>query len=177
MKLGHITIKPDAARQLAEPAVFFAAGMGASLCALDGRAPLAAGLLAACRPGKRSAAVLLGGIAGGMIALPFGPALRLAGVLILIWAILASFRDTVWYQHPLFRPLTAAGVTAAVELAYTIQMGFSLSSVLRLIASSLLAGLLAHYCALVLRETSLPRRKAAGRRRAFASGCVCPPRR
>lgn len=161
MKLGHITIKPDAARQLAEPAVFFAAGMGASLCALDGRAPLAAGLLAACRPGKRSAAVLLGGIAGGMIALPFGPALRLAGVLILIWAILASFRDTVWYQHPLFRPLTAAGVTAAVELAYTIQMGFSLSSVLRLIASSLLAGLLAHYCALVLRETSLPRRKAA----------------
>ncbi len=161
MKLGHITIRPDAVARLGEPAVFFAAGAAASLCALDGRAPLAAGLLAACRPGKRAAAALLGGIAGGLLGLPFGPALRLTGILILIWAILSSFRDTVWYQHPLFRPLTAAGVTAAVELAYTIQMGLSLSSLLRLAASSLLAGLLTHYCALILRETALPRRKAA----------------
>lgn len=161
MKLGHITLGPDGARRLAEPAVFFAAGMAAALCALDGRAPLAAGLLAACRPGRRSAAVLLGGIAGGLLGLSFGPALRLAGILILIWAILASFRDTVWYQHPLFRPLTAAGVTAAVELAYTIQMGVSAASLLRLTASSLLAGLLTHYCALLLRETALPRRRAA----------------
>lgn len=161
MNIGHLSWDPPARRRVAEALCSFAAGFAAALCSLEGRAPLAAGLLAACKPGYRAVAVLLGGIAGGMLALPFGPALRLAGVLVLIWAILSSFRDTSWFQHPLFRPLTAAGVTAAVELAYTIQMGFTLSSCLRLAACSLLAGALAHYCALILRETSLPRRKTA----------------
>ena len=48
-----------------------------------------------------------------------------------------------------------------MELAYTLQMGVDGGSFLRMTACTALAGVLAHYCALLLRETSIPRRKAS----------------
>lgn len=140
---------------------YLAAGVVSSLCCLEGRAPLAAGFIAACRPGRESMAALAGAVLGALLRLPFGPALRCCGILVLICAVLSAFRDTIWFQQPLFRPLTAAGATLAVELAYTLQLGLTGEHVLRLLSYTALAGLLCHYCALLLRETAIPRRKAA----------------
>ena len=117
--------------------------------------------MAASRPGKNGLAVLGGGAAGSLVFLPFGGALRCCGILVLIYALLSALRDTKWVQHPLFRPLAAGGATLAVELAYTLQMGMDGGSFLRMTACTALAGVLAHYCALLLRETSIPRRKAS----------------
>jgi len=148
-------------RYLTRLAGYFAAGLLSAACCLEGRAPLAAGLLAACRPDGTSLAALAGAAAGSFLFLSFGGALRCCGILILICSIHTSFRDTTWFHHPLFRPLTAAGTTLAVELAYTIQTGVTRASFLRLVASAALAGLLCHYCALVLREMTIPRRKTS----------------
>ena len=130
-------------------------------CSLEGRAPLAAGFLAALRPGGEALAALCGGLLGSFTFLDFGPALRCCGILVLIEAILSAFRDTVWFRHSLFRPLTAAGATFAVELAYTLQLGLTVKDGLHLLACTALAGLLTHYCALLLRETAVPKRKTS----------------
>ena len=50
--------------------------------------------------------------------------------------------------------------TLAVELAYALQMGLTAASLTRLLACTALAGLLAHYCSLLLRQTVIPRRQA-----------------
>ena len=122
---------------------------------------LAAGLTAACKPGRNAMAALLGGVLGSLIFLPFGPALRCSGILILIYAVLSAFRDTKWFQQGWFRPIAAAGAALAVELAYALQMGLNTASLTRMAASTALSGVLCHYCALLLRETAIPRRKAA----------------
>ena len=95
-----------------------AAGFFAAGCCLENRAPLAAGLVAACKPGRNGMAALLGGLLGGLLFFPFGPALRCGGILVLIYAVLTAFQDTKWFRQGWFRPLTAAGATMAVELAY-----------------------------------------------------------
>lgn len=161
MKIAGITLEKPLESGMLQLVGYGAAGFLAAGCCLEGRAPLAAGLLAACRPGRSGLAVLAGGAAGSLVFLPFAPALRCCGILILIYAVLSAFRDTKWFQHRLFRPLAAAGATLAVELAYTLQMGINGQSLLRMAACTVLAGLLAHYCALLLRETSIPKRKAA----------------
>ena len=161
MKIAGITLERPARTQVVRLSAYGAAGFFAAGCCLDGRAPLAAGLLAACRPGGTATAVLAGGAVGAFVFLPFGPALRCCGILVLISSVLSAFRDTRWFQHALFRPLTAAGAALAVELAYTLQMGFSAQGAVRMAACTVLSGLLCHYCALVLRETSIPRRQAA----------------
>lgn len=160
MKIANITLERPAAEELLRLAGYGAAGFFAAGCCLEGRAPLAAGLLAACRPGKNALAVLLGGAAGSLVFLPFGSALRCCGILALIYAILSAFRDTKWFKQGWFRPAAAAGATMTVELAYTLQMGLNGASFLRMIASTALSALLCHYCALLLRETVIPRRKA-----------------
>lgn len=160
MKIGGITLEKARGGQLARLGCYLTAGFLSALCSLEGRAPLTAGLLAAIRPGRTAMAALLGGVMGGFAFLDFGPALRCCGVLLLIEAILSAFQDTVWFQSPLFRPLTAAGTTLAVELAYTLQMGLNRAGLLRLGACTALAGLLCHYCSLLLRETAIPRRRA-----------------
>ena len=159
MKIAGITLERPARSRLIRLAGYAGLGFLAAGCSLDGRAPLAAGLMAACRPGKRSLAVLIGASVGSFLFLPFGPALRCCGILILIGTVLSVFRDTAWFQAPLFRPMTAAGATLAVELAYTFQLGLTWSGALRLAACTALAGLLCHYCALLLRETAIPRRR------------------
>ena len=53
-----------------------------------------------------------------------------------------------------------AAKALAVELAYTFQMGFDGPAALRMIACTALAGILCHYCALLLRETGVRGRKS-----------------
>ena len=160
MKIGGIIWERPKGGRLLRLAGYLAAGFFSVACSLEGRAPLAAGFLAACRPGQNALAALCGGILGSFAFLGFGSALRCCGILMLESAVLSAFRDTVWFQHPLFRPLTAVGATVAVELAYALQMGLSADSLLRLLACTALAGLLAHYCSLLLRQTAIPRRQA-----------------
>ena len=160
MKLAGITLAKPRREVLIRLAGYGVVGFLSTGCALDGRAPLAAGFLAACPPGRNAAAALAGAAVGSFTFLGFGPALRCCGILVLICAIHSSFRETLWFQHALFRPLTAAGTTFAVELAYSLQLGLTAQSVLRLLACTALAGLLCHYCALLLRETAIPRRRA-----------------
>lgn len=161
MKIANMTLERPAAGELLRLAGYGAAGFLAAGCCLEGRAPLAAGLTAACKPGRNALAALTGGAAGCFVFLPFGPALRGCGILVLIYAVLSAFRDTRWFKQGWFRPVTAAGAALAVELAYALQMGIDRASLLRLGASTVLSGVLCHYCALLLRETSIPRRKAA----------------
>ncbi|MCI9677767.1 MAG: SpoIIE family protein phosphatase [Oscillospiraceae bacterium] len=161
MKIAGAALERQQVGQWVRLAGFAGAGFLAAGCCLDGRAPLAAGLLAACRPGRDALSALLGGLAGSFAFLGFGPGLRCCGILVLIYSILSAFRDTKWFRHPSFRPLTAAGTTLAVELAYSLQMGLTGQSLTRLAACTVLAGLLCHYCALLLREAVIPRRKAA----------------
>jgi len=160
MKIAGITSVRLDRGLLTRLAGYTLAGFLSAGCCLDGRAPLAAGLLAACRPGKSALAVLCGAAAGAFVFLSFGPALRCCGILVLVYAVLSAFQETRWFRHALFRPATAAGATLAVELAYTLQMGLSGEGLLRMAACTALAGFLCHYCALLLRETAIPKRKA-----------------
>ena len=109
MKFGGIIWAAPRGGRLIRLGGYLAAGFLSAACALEGRAPLAAGLLAACRPGADALAALCGGIAGSFAFLGFGSALRCCGILVLESAVLSAFRDTVWFQSALFRPLTAAG--------------------------------------------------------------------
>ena len=113
---------------------YFAGGFLAAACALDGRAPLAAGFAAAVGAGAASAAVLCGGIVGALTFLSFGAGIRCCGILALIAAVLSAFRDTPWIRHEVFRPLTAAICTFSVELAYALQLGLTSANLLRLLS-------------------------------------------
>lgn len=159
MKLDAATAERASGDRVLALAGYALLGFLSAGCCLDGRAPLAAGFLGACRPGRQLMAALLGAVAGSAVFLSFAPALRSAGILILIAAILSAFQDTVWYRSPLFRPLAAAGTTASVEMAYLLQMGLSAAGMTRLLAVTALSGLLCHYCALLLRQTAIPRRR------------------
>ena len=159
MKIANITLERWDAGELIRLAGYSAAGFLTAGCCLEGRAPLAAGFVAACRPGKYGLAALAGGVGGSLVFLSFGPALRSCGILVLVCAALSAFRDTKWFKQSWFRPAMAAGATLAVELAYALQMGLNGASLLRMAACTALSGVLCHYCTLLLRETVLPRRK------------------
>lgn len=154
MKMREFMIERLDRRKLLRAAGYWTIGFLSVGCALDGRAPLAAGLTAAVQPGISAWAVLLGGATGGFFLLDFGAALRCCGILILIRSILSAFQGTSWIHSPLFRPLTAAGTTLAVELAYTIQLGFTQQSLLRTFAVTMLSGGLCHYCTLLFQRDS-----------------------
>ena len=79
MKIAGIAVaRPDRA-ELLRLAGYGAAGFLTAGCCLDGRAPLAAGFTAACRPGKRSLAALVGAAAGSFFFLPFARPCGAAG--------------------------------------------------------------------------------------------------
>ena len=160
MKIAKLTISRPAGGELIRLAGYAAAGFFTSGCCLEGRAPLSAGFLAACGPGTNALAAMTGTCAGCLLFLSFGPALRACGILVLIYAALTAFQGTKWAQQSWFRPAAAGGAALAVELAYVLQVGVNGAGVLRLAASTALSAVLCHYCALILRETSLPRRKA-----------------
>lgn len=160
MKFANIALERVISADVLQLAGYGAVGFLTAGCCLEGRAPLAAGFVAACKPGKCAAAALAGGVAGSFVFLAFGPALRCCGILVLIYALLSAFRDTKWMKQTWFRPAAAAGATLAVELAYTLQMGMNGAGLLRMIACTALAAVLCHYCALLMREAVIPRRKA-----------------
>ena len=76
MKIAEISWKQLDSGQLLRLAGYGAAGFLTAGCCLEGRAPLAAGFLAACKPGGSAIAALAGGILGAFAFLRFGPALR-----------------------------------------------------------------------------------------------------
>ncbi|MCI9507232.1 MAG: SpoIIE family protein phosphatase [Oscillospiraceae bacterium] len=161
MKIGGITLKQIDSGQVLRAAGCGVAGFLAAGCCLDGRAPLTAGFLAACQPGKNAAAALCGGMLGAFAFLDFGPALRCCGILALVYTAVSAFRETSWFQYPLFRPAAAAAATLAVELVYLLQIGPTGPGLLRLGACTALSALLCHYCSLLLREAGPPKRRAS----------------
>ena len=161
MKIGGITLKQIDSGQALRAAGCGVAGFLAAGCCLDGRAPLTAGFLAACQPGKNAAAALCGGMLGAFAFLDFGPALRCCGILALVYTAVSAFRETSWFQYPLFRPAAAAAATLAVELVYLLQIGPTGPGLLRLGACTALSALLCHYCSLLLREAGVPKRRAS----------------
>lgn len=159
MRIGGLVIEQRYLMQGARALLYGAGGFLTVLCSLDGRAPLAAGLLAALYPGRDAFAVLGGALLGAVSLLSFGAALRCCGVLVLIAAVLSSFQDTAWTAKPFFRPLTAAGMTLCVELAYTLKLGLTWEGIARLAACTTLAMALCHYCTLVLQRAAVPSRR------------------
>jgi stage II sporulation protein E len=157
MKLGSISMEKGRRQQWVRGLTYLGAGAVSALCCLDGRAPLTVALSAALGPGGGAFCATVGGGLGALVLLDFGPALRCWGILILVQAVLYAFRDTQWLGHPAFRPLSAAGCTLSVELAYLLELGVSLSGVLRLVGSATLTGLLCHYCE-ILTQRETPRR-------------------
>ena len=73
MKIAGAALERQQVGQWIRLAGFAGAGFLSAGCCLDGRAPLAAGLLAACRPGREALAVLGGGASGSFVFLVFGP--------------------------------------------------------------------------------------------------------
>ena len=131
---------------------FAAGGFLTTLLSMDGRAPLAIALLSACRGRDHLLAVLTGSALGAVAGMAFNAGLRHCAVLVLIYSVFAAFRDTQFLQRPLFRPLTAAGMTAAVELSALLQGGISREETAGCLTYVLLVGLLSHYLQL-LQET------------------------
>lgn len=159
MKLVRFRIERRYLLKAVRLALYGAGGYISTICALDGRAPLAVGLIAALWPGSAAAAALGGCILSACTLLRFSSALRCCGVLVLLSSLLSAFRDTSWIEKPLFRPLSAAGAVVCVELAYILKMGIDLRSVLELGAYAALSLALCHYIMLLLRRMEAPRRQ------------------
>ena len=124
---------------------FLAGGFLSTLFPLEGRAPLAVAFLAACHGRDHLLCALTGSVGAAVVSMDFSGGLRHCAVLVLVYAVFAAFRDTRYLQHPLFRPLTAAGMTAAVELAYLLQEGVTAPRAADYLTYVLLVGLLSHY--------------------------------
>ena len=80
MKIGGMIWERPKGGKLLRLGGYLTAGFLSAACALEGRAPLAAGFLAACRPGQNALAALCGGILGSFTFLGFGSALRCCGI-------------------------------------------------------------------------------------------------
>ena len=128
---------------------FAAGGFLATLLSLGGRAPLAVAFLSACHGQDHLLSALTGSALGAVATMAFNDGLRHCAVLVLIYAMFAAFRDTRYLQRELFRPLTAAGMTAAVELAYLLQGGVTWPHLAAYLTYVLVVGLLTHYLQLL----------------------------
>ena len=128
---------------------FAAGGFLATLLSLGGRAPLAVAFLSACHGQDHLLSALTGSALGAVATMDFNDGLRHCAVLVLIYAMFAAFRDTKYLQRELFRPLTAAGMTAAVELAYLLQGGVTWPHLAAYLTYVLVVGLLTHYLQLL----------------------------
>lgn len=159
VKIGSIIIRPCHVALGIRLAACAATGFFSLLCTLEGRAPLAAAVIAAMPPGVSGMAALGGSVLGAVLLLDFGAAVRCCGILMLIAAVNSAFRDTVWFKEAWFAPLTAWLATLAVELAYVLQLGITGAGVLRLGSCAFLAAALTHYCALLRGAEFLPRRR------------------
>lgn len=159
MKIGSLVIERRYIVQGARSLLYCAAGFLSAFCVIDGRAPLAAPLIAVLYPGREFAAALLGACLGAVTFLSFAAALRCCGTLVLIFSVLTTFRDMDWIKHPLFRPLCAAGATFCVELSYLLKLGLTWEGISRLTVSTILAGALCRYGTLILRRSAAANRQ------------------
>ena len=131
-------------------------GFLSSLLLLGERAPLAIAAAAACKDGRSRLALIAGAAVGGAAAMDFSAALRHGGILVLVYAVFASFQGTRYARHPLFPALAAASMTGAVELAYVIQEGVTPGRLSAYAAYLILVGLAAR----CLSGVSLPEEAA-----------------
>jgi len=137
-------------------ALYTAGGFLSALCVFEGRAPLAIAFLSVCPARDRAMAALAGSTAAALLALSFSDGLRLCGILLLILAAFAAFRDTKYIEMPLFRPAAAAAMTGAVEMAYLLRQGPGLSTVTAYLTYLLLIFALSHYLLLLSRRQRKP---------------------
>ena len=128
---------------------FAAGGFLTTLLSLGGRAPLAVAFLSACHGQDHLLSALTGSALGAVATMAFNDGLRHCAVLVLIYAMFAAFRDTKALRRELFRPLTAAGMTAAVEFAYLLQGGVTWPRLAGYLAYVLVVGCLTHYLQLL----------------------------
>ena len=132
-----------------ELALYTAGGFLSVLFVFDGRSPLTIALLAVCTARDRALFTLAGAAAAALLTLPFTDGLRLLGILVLLCAAFAAFRDTKYIEMPLFRPAAAAAMTAAVELAYLLRQGVTLPHLMAYLTYLLLIFALSHYLCLM----------------------------
>lgn len=150
MRIGGWTIPRQYIIWAGRTLFYGAIGFFAAFCAVDGRAPLLAPLVATLYPEKIFVVTLCGGCLGAVAFLPFSAAVRCCGTLVLVTAVLTSFREVDEKKHPLFRPLCVAGATFCVELTYLVQLGVDGAGLSRLAISTVLSGILCHYGMLAL---------------------------
>ena len=142
-------------------ASFAAGGFLSTLFSLGGRAPLAVAFLSACHGRNHLLSALTGSVGAAVLTMGFSDGLRHCAVLVLVYAMFAAFRDTKILHHPLFPPLTAAGMTAAVELAYLLQEGVSGTGAAGYLTYVLIVGLLTHYLQLLGKSQQVQGRDSA----------------
>ena len=145
MRLHAISLTKKIPAPILRLGAYCGGGALATLCLIDGRAPLAIALLSVCRQQGQALAVLSGSAAAAMLAMDFTAGLRHWGILVLLYAVFAAFRDTRYIQMELFRPLAAASMTAAVELAYLLQAGVTAEHVAYYLSYVAMVGMLSHY--------------------------------
>ena len=173
-------------RPCRELALYTLWGLLSALFVFEGRAPLAIALLSACTGRDRALFALAGAAAAALLTMSFTDGLRLIGILTLLCAARTAFRDTRYIELPLFRPVAAAAMTAAVELAYLLREGFTLPHLMAYLTYLLLIFALSHYCCLMAgrrrtdrsADTSLRRRlqlSAAAFRDLYNSFGKAPP--
>ena len=73
MKIGGITLDRLRNGRIVRLAGYGLAGFLSAGCCLEGRAPLAAGLLAALRPGPGAVAPRAGGVGGAVVFMDLAP--------------------------------------------------------------------------------------------------------
>ena len=162
MKLRALTKKQLG--PLGENALYAAGGFLSTLLAVGGRAPAAIALLSVCRSQRHLLCLLTGGVLGAAATMEFTAALRQCGILVLIYAVFAAFRDTRCFAWEWFRPGTAAGMTGIVEFAYLLREGLSAGRVMGYFTYLGIIFALSHYLSLLLR-----RREKAGQESAVSA--------
>lgn len=122
MRYGQITMsRRRSAHLLAWGIRFFLTAALTASQTPQGHAPFALGCIAAAGSGGMGAAALAGAAAGAFLFLDFADALPFLASSILILTASASFQGLRLREHPLFMPLAAAGLYAAVGGIYVIQ--------------------------------------------------------
>ncbi len=146
MRYGQITLElRQPARLLSWGIRFFLAAALTASQIPDGHAPFALGCIAAAGGGGEGIAALAGAGLGAALFLDFSDALPFLATGILILTAATSFRGTVLQKRPLFMPLTAAALFAAVGGIYVVQALSPLNRLPLYIAATVLTGISAWF--------------------------------
>lgn len=151
MKYAQITLRQQPTCLLSWGIRFFLTAALTASQLPDGHAPFALGCIAAAGPGIEGISALAGAGVGAVLFLDFGDALPFLATGILILTASASFRGAALWEKPLFMPLTAAALCAAVGGIYVIQSLAPMEHLPPYIASVVLTGASARFLRLLLR--------------------------